>query len=73
MNNWSLGKSGVNTDLSSLEPVVQHSISTPSPSIVLVLDISATMEYQVCTSTRCVLLCPAQCQAFNTNNSKPTG
>jgi hypothetical protein len=36
---------GINT--STLQPIAQHLMDTPSPSIVLTLDVSASMEYQV--------------------------
>jgi len=58
-------KLGIEKDPSNLQPVVQHLRSKPSsPSIVLTLDVSASMEYQVCISTRHTLFCPELCQAF---------
>jgi hypothetical protein len=43
-------KLGIEINTSTLQPVVQHLMDTPSPAIVLTLDVSASMEYQVCIS-----------------------
>ena len=44
--------SSITTDLSDLHFVSHHLKGTPwSPAIVLTLDVSASMEYEVCIST----------------------
>jgi len=44
--------SSITTDLSDLQTVSHHLKSTPSsPAIVLTLDVSASMEYEVRIST----------------------
>jgi hypothetical protein len=40
-------KLGIKINTSTLQPAVQH-LMDASPSIVLTLDVSASMEYQVC-------------------------
>jgi hypothetical protein len=55
-------KLGIEINTSTLQPVVRHLMDTPSsPSIVLTLDVSASMEYQVCISIWYALFCPALC------------
>jgi hypothetical protein len=65
-NYWNSGKSAIDIDSPSLEPVVKHSMVTPSStSIVLTLDVSASMEYKVRISTTCVPVFPAKYHAFS--------
>lgn len=51
-NYLDLDKLSITPDPSDLQPVLHHLRGTPwTPSIVLTLDVSASMEYEVCIST----------------------
>jgi hypothetical protein len=50
------GKLGIKTNAPTPQPAVQDLMDTSSsPSIVLTLDVSASMEYQVCIFTLCIV------------------
>jgi len=52
--------SSITTDLSDLQPVSHHLEGTPwSLAIVLTLDVSSSMEYEVCISTQYIYVCLA--------------
>jgi len=63
--------SSITTDLSDLQSVFHHLKGTPwSPAIVLTLDVSASMEYEVCISTQYmyIYVCVCVCLAVKNNN-----
>jgi len=63
--------SSITTDLSDLQSVFHHLKGTPwSPAIVLTLDVSASMEYEVCISTQYMYMYIYMCVCVCVSGSK---